>query len=109
MTLHEKPPNATHWSGRSMAAAAGISLSSVHRIWRAHGLKPHLVKTFKVSRDKNFAAKVTVGQSLKGKAVDALMLDHIEHEPFTVERLERSRLGLIQRGVARRLSVSFAS
>src|SRR5437588_2317338 len=58
MTLHEKPPNATHWSGRSMAAAAGISYSSVQRIWHAHGLKPHLVKTFKVSRDRNFAAKV---------------------------------------------------
>src|SRR5258708_23527729 len=58
MTLHEKPPNATHWSGRRMAAAAGISYSSVQRIWRAHGLKPHLVKTFKVSRDKRFAANV---------------------------------------------------
>lgn len=58
MTLHEKPPNATHWSGRSMAAAAGISLSSVQRIWNAHGLKPHIIKTFKVSRDKNFSAKV---------------------------------------------------
>jgi transposase len=59
MTLHEKPPNATHWSPRSMAKAAGISYSSVQRIWHAHGLKPHLVETFKVSRDKNFAAKVT--------------------------------------------------
>src|SRR6476659_8867866 len=58
MTLHEKPPNATQWSLRSMAAAAGVSYSSVQRIWRAHGLKPHLVKTFKVSRDKHFAAKV---------------------------------------------------
>jgi transposase len=37
MTLHEKPPNATHWSMRSMAAAAGISYSSVQRIWHAHG------------------------------------------------------------------------
>ena len=59
MTLHEKPPNATHWSLRSMAAAAGISYSSVQRIWRAHGLKPHLVETFKISRDKTFTAKVT--------------------------------------------------
>src|SRR5437764_12925736 len=58
MTLHTKPPNATHWSLRSMAAAAGVSYSSVQRIWRAHGLKPHLIETFKVSRDKNFAAKV---------------------------------------------------
>ena len=41
-----------------MAAVAGVSYSSVQRIWRAHGLKPHLVETFKVSRDKNFAAKV---------------------------------------------------
>ena len=57
MTLHAKPPNATHWSLRSMAAAAGLSYSSVQRIWRAHGLKPHLVKTFKVSRDKNFVAR----------------------------------------------------
>src|SRR6478672_2176280 len=52
MTLHEKPPNATHWSVRSLAKAAGISYSSVQRIWSAHGLKPHLVETFKVSRDK---------------------------------------------------------
>src|SRR5579859_1022873 len=58
MTLHEKPPNATHWSVRRMAKVAGISYSSVQRIWHAHGLKPHLVKTFKVSRDKNFTAKV---------------------------------------------------
>ena len=50
MTAHEKPPNATHWSVRSMAAVAGVSYSSVQRIWRAHGLKPHLVETFKVSR-----------------------------------------------------------
>jgi hypothetical protein len=42
MTLHEKPPAATHWSLRSMAAAAGLSRrSSVQRIWKAHGLKPH--------------------------------------------------------------------
>src|SRR5438105_11556238 len=53
MTLHEKPPNATHWSGRSMAAAAGISYSSIQRIWRAHGLKPHLVKTFNVPRHRH--------------------------------------------------------
>jgi transposase len=58
MTLHAKPPNATHRSLRSMAAAAGLSYSGVQRTWRAHGLKPHLVETFKVSRDKNFGAKV---------------------------------------------------
>src|ERR1700736_2610151 len=42
MTLNEKPPDATHWSERTMAARAGIAPSSVHKIWAAHGLKPHL-------------------------------------------------------------------
>jgi len=58
LTLHTKPPNATHWSVRSMASVAGLSHSSIQRIWSAHGLKPHLTKTFKLSRDPNFAAKV---------------------------------------------------
>jgi transposase len=58
MTLHQTPPNATHWSVRTMAAAAGISYSSVQRIWHAHELKPHLTRSFKVSRDPNFIEKV---------------------------------------------------
>jgi hypothetical protein len=57
MTLHEKP-KATQWSIRSMAAASGVSYSAVQRIWRAHVLKPHLVRTFKLSRDPAFSAKV---------------------------------------------------
>jgi transposase len=59
LTLHAKPANAAHWSLRSMAVAAALSPSSIQRIWSAHGLKPHLVKTFKLSRDPNFAAKVS--------------------------------------------------
>ena len=51
-TTREKPSNATHWSRRTMAAAAGVSASTVGRIWRAHGLKPHRVKTFKLSNDR---------------------------------------------------------
>jgi transposase len=58
MTLHEKPPRATHWSARSMAAAVGLFHTSVQRIWHAHGLKPHLIKTFKLSTDKRFGEKV---------------------------------------------------
>jgi transposase len=58
MTLHRKPANATHWSTRSMARAAGISEASVRRIWRAHGLKPHRVRTFKLSRDPEFSEKL---------------------------------------------------
>ena len=58
LTLHETPPNATHWSERTMAAKVGIAPSSVHKIWKAHGLKPHLVATFKLSRDPDFVDKV---------------------------------------------------
>jgi transposase len=57
-TLHSTPPNATHWSTRTMAQAQGISEASVRRIWRQHRLKPHLVETFKLSRDKRFLEKL---------------------------------------------------
>ena len=57
-TTQEKPKDATHWSTRSMAREAKVSEKSVRRIWKAHGLKPHLVRTFKVSNDKRFAEKV---------------------------------------------------
>ncbi len=57
-TIGERPPGATHWSVRSMARAVGISHTSVQKIWRQHGLKPHLVGTFKVSNDPRFAEKV---------------------------------------------------
>jgi transposase len=53
-TTGEKPDAATHWSTRTMAAAVGVSEATVRRIWHAHGLKPHLVKTFKVSNDPQF-------------------------------------------------------
>ena len=58
LTLNEKPANATHWSVRTMAVRARIAPSSVQKIWKAHGLKPHLTRTFKLSRDPEFAAKV---------------------------------------------------
>ena len=58
MTTRQQPANATHWSTRTMAAAVGISEASVRRIWRAHGLKPHRVETFKISNDPAFAEKL---------------------------------------------------
>ncbi len=58
MTLNTKPEGATHWSTRLMAAAGGLSPSTVHRIWRKYKLQPHLTKTFKLSRDKQFVDKV---------------------------------------------------
>jgi transposase len=57
-TLESVPRNATHWSTRSMAAATGMSQSAVSRIWRAFGLKPHRVDTFKISTDPLFVDKV---------------------------------------------------
>jgi transposase len=57
-TLEEAPANATHWSTRSMAAAAGMSQTAVSKIWRAFGLKPHLVDSFKLSPDPLFIDKV---------------------------------------------------
>jgi transposase len=57
-TLRTKPADATHWSTRTMAAAQGVSDTTVHRIWNAHRLQPHRVETFKLSRDPRFAEKV---------------------------------------------------
>ncbi len=57
-TLHDKPESETHWSCRSMARAQGVSPASVQRIWSARGLKPHMVKTFKLSNDKRFEEKL---------------------------------------------------
>ncbi len=58
LTTQENPRNATHWSTRTMGAAAGVSASTVRRVWRAHGLKPHRIKTFKISNDPAFAEKL---------------------------------------------------
>jgi transposase len=54
LTCTQPPHQATHWTGRAMAEATGISLSSVQRIWRAHKLQPHRLRTFKRSRDPRF-------------------------------------------------------
>jgi transposase len=54
----EPPGEATHWTGRAMAKAVGISLRSVQRIWQAHRLQPHRIRTFKRSNDPAFAAKL---------------------------------------------------
>ena len=93
MTLHQKPANATHWSTRTMAAAAGISEASVRRIWRAHGLKPHQVRTFKLSRDPQFTEKL--------EDIVGLYLNPPEHalvlcadEKSQIQALDRTQPGL---------------
>ena len=57
-TVHRTPEQATHWSTRTMARHAGVSHTTVQRIWHAHELKPHLVRTFKLSNDKQFVEKL---------------------------------------------------
>src|SRR5262245_53981693 len=58
LTLAGPPPGASHWTGAAMAKAVGISVSSVQRIWRTHGLRPHRIRHFKLSNDPKFAAKL---------------------------------------------------
>jgi len=57
-TLHSSPVNATHWSTRSMAQRHHVSQKTVHRIWQRYNLKPHLIETFKLSKDKHFFEKL---------------------------------------------------
>lgn len=93
MTLHETPPEATHWSVRSMARAAGISHTSVQRIWKAHGLKPHLVKTFKLSNDKQFVEKVTDIVGLYLDPPDKALVLAVD-EKSQIQALDRTQPGL---------------
>jgi transposase len=58
LTMEEPLHEATHWTGAAMAEAAGVSVSSVQRIWRAHGLQPHRVRQFKPSNDPAFVHKL---------------------------------------------------
>jgi len=58
-TLQTKPAGSTHWSTRSLARIQGVSKNTVHRIWQEHQIKPHLTKTFKLSRDPKFLEKLT--------------------------------------------------
>ncbi len=92
-TLHTTPSDATHWSTRTMAEAMGVSNATVARIWDAHGLQPHRVETFKLSKDKRFVEKLTdvVGVYLNppDKAV-VLCVD----EKSQVQALDRTQPGL---------------
>lgn len=92
-TTQEKPSNATHWSTRTMAEAVGLSEKSVRRIWHKHGLKPHLIRTFKLSNDPEFAEKL--------EAIVGLYLNPPEHalvlccdEKSQIQALDRTQPGL---------------
>jgi len=92
-TLRETPEGHTHWSRSTMAAATGLSDSTIGRIWREHGLKPHLVKTFKLSNDPDFVEKL--------KDIVGLYLSPPEHavvfscdEKSQIQALDRTQPSL---------------
>ena len=84
-----KPDNATHWSVRSMSAATGVSAPTVHRIWQAFGLKPHLQATFKLSTDPYFVDKVRLYMAPPDRAL-VLCVD----EKSQIQALDRTQPGL---------------
>jgi len=93
LTLADPPGEATHWTAAMMAKAAEISVSSVQRIWRAHGLQPHRVRQFKLSRDPQFATKLN---DIIGLYVDppahAVVLS--VDEKSQIQALDRTQPGL---------------
>src|SRR5271169_2064252 len=92
-TLHTKPAAATHWSTRSMAEAQGVSEATVRRIWRQHNLKPHLVKSFKLSRDKQFIAKLRDVVGLYLNPPDRALVLCVD-EKSQIQALDRTQPGL---------------
>jgi len=93
LTTQTLPEHATHWSTRTMAEVAGVGATTVRRVWRAHGLKPHQVEVFKVSRDLKFVEKL--------EDVVGLYLNPPEHalvlccdEKSQVQALDRTQPGL---------------
>ena len=93
LTLHEKPAGATHWSCRSMAKVVGVSSATVQRVWSGRGLKPHLVKTFKLSNDPAFEEKLidVVGLYLNPpEQAVALCMD----EKSSIQALDRTQASL---------------
>ena len=92
-TVKERPANAPHWSVRPMAQAMGISHTSVQRIWKEYGLKPHLVRTFKVSKDPDFASKVRDITGLYLDPPDKALVLSVD-EKSQIQALDRTQPGL---------------
>jgi transposase len=92
-TLHVKPANATHWSTRTMAKAQGLSQATIRRIWKQHNLKPHLIKTFKLSRDKHFVEKLYDVVGLYLNPPDRSLVLCVD-EKSQIQALDRTQPGL---------------
>jgi transposase len=93
LTMEEPPHEASHWTSAAMAEAVGISVSSVQRIWRGHGLQPHRVRQFKLSKDPAFVGKL---RDIVGLYVDppahAVVLS--VDEKSQIQALDRTQPGL---------------
>jgi transposase len=107
-TLERTPREATHWSRASMAAETGLSKSTVGRIWRAFGLKPHLVETFKLSSDPLFIEKVRDVVGLYLNPPERAVVLSVD-EKSGIQALNRSSPLLpMMPGVAERRSFDYA-
>jgi transposase len=92
-TLHTQPPQATHWSVRSMAKVQNASRMTVHRIWKKYQLKPHRVRTFKLSQDPHFVEKVQDVVGLYLNPPDKTLVLCVD-EKSQIQALDRTQPGL---------------
>jgi transposase len=92
-TLKSKPKSMTHWSTRTMAEEMGVSHMTVHRIWKIHRLKPHLVRTFKLSNDKYFTEKLHDIVGLYLNPPDHALVYCVD-EKSQIQALDRTQPGL---------------
>jgi len=92
-TLQTKPKSMTHWSCRTMAKAQGVSKNTVNRLWHIHNLKPHLSKTYKLSRDPRFLEKLTDVVGLYLNPPDKALVLCVD-EKSQIQALDRTQPGL---------------
>jgi transposase len=92
-TLQTHPPDATHWSTRTLAKEIGISHATIARVWEAHGLRPHRIKTFKLLKDKHFVEKLTDVVGLYMNPPDKALVMCLD-EKSQIQALDRTQPGL---------------
>ncbi|TFG51028.1 MAG: IS630 family transposase, partial [Gemmatimonadales bacterium] len=92
-TLHSRPPDATHWSTRTLAKEIGVSHVTVARVWEAHGLQPHRIKTFKLSKDPRFVEKLTDVVGLYLNPPEKALVLCVD-EKSQIQALDRTQPGL---------------
>lgn len=92
-TLQTRPPDATHWSTRTLAKEIGVSHMTVARVWDAHGLQPHRIRTFKLSKDKRFVEKLTDVIGLYLNPPEKALVLCVD-EKSQIQALDRTQPGL---------------